>query len=321
VKEFDKNYMDLNRPWFRDWLWDARMVELYYLKYFCIDAWQKENDIYVMQLVSLLKERPRMAFLSKYNYLYEGLVALWDRYIKVDVMANLGSAQDQSQLSYIDQRYQEGKVLRRNDERRALISLDNKPIETERDALIMMPENECVMALTQKLEEFEQRSEKQHIELENRFLLEIEGLKTTNETLKFSLEEKNQAVSQIEQRLSTNAKQITMFQKQLQQLQSENVTLKAELSKLKEKSVIDAEMIQKLERETKEKEQTIFHLQEKLAQSKRKSVTKLTQVTQPDSSSPTSSRSFKKKLLKPKKKSIKIKAMIYSPHIRVMNLH
>lgn len=297
VKEFDYYYIESERPFFRGWLWDVRKIELYYLKYFCLDAWENENDTYVTHLVSILKDGSRTAFFSTYNYLSEGFVAVWNKYIQMEVMAKLGGMQDQSPLADIDQRDQGDKIFSGNDERPALMSLDTPSIKAE---------NEQVIVLTQKLEEFERRLATQHLELKNQFELEINNLKTTNKELEFSLDKKTQAMEEIEQKLSKNGKQITLFQKQLQEFQSENAKLKAELNKMQEKSKADQEMIQKLEKEAKENEQTILHLQTKLADSKRKSVTKLTHATQSESSSPTSSRAVKtKKLLKPKKKKHK----------------
>lgn len=70
--------MEYREPMFRDELWKKRHLELFCLKYFCINAARLRNDIYLICFINEIKDLSETAVASSYNEFKNRLKELVD---------------------------------------------------------------------------------------------------------------------------------------------------------------------------------------------------------------------------------------------------
>lgn len=71
IMEFERDHMEYNKPWLRDWLWEQCHEELFCLKYLCKKAADLKNNAYlilfIFELVSFSKEATLPSFYHEFK--------------------------------------------------------------------------------------------------------------------------------------------------------------------------------------------------------------------------------------------------------------
>ena len=68
IMEFEREYMEYQKPWIRDWLWENCHEELFFLKYACKKSAELKNDMFLVLAVHDVKDLSAEATLPSYYH-------------------------------------------------------------------------------------------------------------------------------------------------------------------------------------------------------------------------------------------------------------